>query len=400
MAARRILLNAKVPMNAVCLRPLISWLRRDHNVSLWLTSHWRGQYRDPRRLIRALPNNLAFEGVHAVPSPLASLLNFDLYLSPDMALAGTRHARVKIHLFHGVSFKGASISPKALMYDHLFLFGEYQRRRFVEKGIVKAGDPRLHLIGFPKLDCLVDGSLDRKLVRAALKAPEDRPVILYAPTWRGTSLDIAGEEIVRTIASMDVHLLVKLHDHSLNRRLARRSWRGALERWRQMPNVTVVEDPDICPAMMAADLLVSDFSSVANEFTLLDRPIVFFETPDLTERYSDKQIDHAMLARRPGPAVDRATALPEAITHALAHPEEHSEERRVLAADLFHHPGTAAIRAVAKIYELAGVEVPMVTGFAINAAVRATQRQEKLIDRGRYPGQGPMAAKADAQVRE
>lgn len=384
-------------MNAVCLRPLVSWLRRDHRLSLWLTSAWRGEHRNPATLLRRLsgPCSLPFVGVTPVPSPVANLLHFDLYLSPDMAPVGARRARCKVHLFHGVSFKGASISPKALVHDRLFLFGEYQRRRFVEKGIVAEGDPRLVVTGWPKLDCLVDGSLDPKLIRAQWRVDDGRPVVLYAPTWRGTSLDTAGEAIVAAIAQMDVNLLVKLHDHSLNRRLARRRWAPVLERWRRLPNVRIFDDPDACPALAAADLLVSDFSSIANEFTLLDRPIVFFETEDLRAHYSDKQIDHAMLARRPGVTVDRAEALPEAIRHALAHPQEHSEARRALAADLFFRPGTATLRAVAKIYELLGLEPPLATEFAIRAVLRAAEPQEKLLARGRYPGQGAMAAKGD-----
>ncbi len=369
MDRQRILLNAKTPMGAVCLLPLVSWLRRDHQLEMRFTSRWRGTRWRPGRLLQTLPrSHRAYQGIRPIPAPLASATRFDLYLSPDMTLTGTRRTRTKIHLFHGVSFKGASISPKALVHDLLFLFGEYQRRRFVEKGIVEEGDPRLVVIGWPKLDCLVDGSLSAEEVRGAMGLAAARPTVLYAPTWRGTSLDTAGEAIVDAIADMDVNLLIKLHDHSLDRGLTRRRWDRTLAAWRERPNVFIHTDPDICPALMAADLLVSDFSSAANEFTLLDRPIVHFDTPDLKARYSQKQIDHAMLERRPGPVTDRADALPELITHALAHPEEFSAERQALAADLFHCPGTAAHRAVAKIYEVLGCESPLPTQWAFEMA--------------------------------
>lgn len=41
--------------------------------------------------------------------------------------------------------------------------------------------------------------------------------------------------------------------------------------------------PDILPTLFLADLLISDASSVANEYTLLDRPIVFLDVPEMIE---------------------------------------------------------------------------------------------------------------------
>ena len=45
----------------------------------------------------------------------------------------------------------------------------------------------------------------------------------------------------------------------------------------------LVREPDVVRTMSIADLLISDASSVANEFALLDRPIVFLDVPELIE---------------------------------------------------------------------------------------------------------------------
>jgi CDP-Glycerol:Poly(glycerophosphate) glycerophosphotransferase len=403
MPRARVLLNCKAPVNAACLRPIVRWLRRDAQFTLFLTSRYRGTRLRPGRLLRALPpSHRIFHGIPAIPHFVASRMHFDLYLSPDMAMPGSRRCAQTVHLFHGVSFKGASISPQALAYSHLFLFGEYQRRRFVEKGITTADDPKLEMIGFPKVDCLVDGSLTPKGVRKQMEIEEDRRVVLYAPTWRGTSLESDGEAIIEALAAMDIHLILKLHDHSLDPGLSRGRWQRRLEAWRERDSITVWDDPDIGPAMMAADLLVSDISSVANEFTLLDRPIVFFETADLAASYSAKQIDHAMLERRPGRVVDSPAALPEAVTHALENPGEFHGQRRALARDLFHRPGSAQQRAVKRIHEMMGIEPFLPTQWAIDAAERDSEAREQaqseedltvapFSERGRYPGQSPMA---------
>jgi hypothetical protein len=385
MAPKRILLNCKAPVNATCLRLIVGWLRRDHSVELSLTSHWRGRYPWPSKLTRSLPrSHRVFWDIIPVPSPLASRRRYDLFLSPEMKMAGCRKAAPRVHMFHGLSFKGASISPKVLEYDRVWLFGQYHRDRFLEKGIMKGeDDPRFQMIGFPKVDCLVDGSLIRRDIQTAMGLDRKAKTVLYAPTWRGTSLDEAGDAIVKALTGMDLQVIVKLHDHSLNPKLAKQRWDAKLAEWGGQGNVVVWNDPDICPAMAASDLLITDHSSVGNEYTLLDQPIVFFETDDLRKHYSDKQIDHVMIERRPGVSVDRVEAMKEAVEHALENPGELSEQRKALATHLFHLPGTATLRAVEQIYALIDVEPFLPTQWAIDAAHReaaALQKQTEKID--------------------
>ena len=43
----------------------------------------------------------------------------------------------------------------------------------------------------------------------------------------------------------------------------------------------MVRQPDVILTLFAADLLITDASSVANEYALLDRPIVFLDVPEL-----------------------------------------------------------------------------------------------------------------------
>ena len=74
-------------------------------------------------------------------------------------------------------------------------------------------------------------------------------------------------------------ILVKPHDHPKN---------GAADRCEELtplagPGLRVVRDTDVVPLLFVADLLITDASSVANEFTLLDRPIVFLDVPRLLE---------------------------------------------------------------------------------------------------------------------
>ena len=104
--------------------------------------------------------------------------------------------------------------------------------------------------------------------------------MLYAPTGElRNSLETMGEELIAKLDALDRYdILVKLHDHP----------HGATDWWSRLApleseHVRLVREPDVVRTMSIADLLISDASSVANEFALLDRPIVFLDVPELIE---------------------------------------------------------------------------------------------------------------------
>jgi len=345
MDKKKILFFAKVPMNYIIFKPIYEKLKKDPRFELWLTSKYKGSL-FPKKLYKMI--GLGDEKL--ITYLRASLMQFDIFISPEMPIYGGNQAKIKIHIFHGVSFKGGSISKEVLKYDKLFLYGEYQKRRFVERGILKEDDERFEMIGMPKLDCLVDGSLDKNKIIANLQLDEKLPTLIYAPTWRYSSLETNGIEIIQTLSKMNINFLIKLHDHSYDRGLTHIDWKKELEKLKT-PNMRIIRDYDICPYLYVSDILLSDASSVANEYTVLDRPIVFFDSPDISKRYG-KRMDEEAFEKRPGLVVKSVSELKIAIEHSLQNPHEFSDIRNQISHDLFYQPGTATERAVKKIYEL------------------------------------------------
>jgi CDP-glycerol glycerophosphotransferase (TagB/SpsB family) len=289
-----------------------------------------------------------------IPAWRARLLAPDIYLSPDAMLLAKR-ARHKVQLYHGVSFKGRPYDPKILDYDKLFLIGEDMRRRYIERGILRPDDPRIEKIGMPKTDPLVNGSLDREAILSGLGLDPARKVVLYAPTWRKeSSLYSLGAQVMSELGRMPVNLLIKLHDLAMDPASNPVDWARELPKY-ERPNVRVIHDVDIIPCLFATDVLISDASSVANEFLLLDRPIIFIDVPALFERYKDT-IDLGGWGRKTGEAAADMKGLCEALERAFERPEERGEIRRAAAADIFYNPGRATDRAVEAIYRLLGID--------------------------------------------
>lgn len=198
-----------------------------------------------------------------------------------------RKAR-RIHLFHGVAGKygldaPVEIAPTIRTYNRLLFPNEDRLNRYVEAGLVGAGSPVAQLVGYPKLDALVDRTLDGGRILAELGLDARRPTVLYGPTWSPhSSLNRIGTELPPALAAAGCNVVIKLHDRSLD--LAHRAsggvdWPTVFAPYRDHPRIRLVMDADATPCLAAADALVTNHSSAGFEFMVLDRPIVVFDCP-------------------------------------------------------------------------------------------------------------------------
>lgn len=135
---------------------------------------------------------------------------------------------------------------------------------------------RVHALGNPKTDRLFDAdwvARSRADVRAELGIPSDATVALVATTFRGNGQISAST----TDKPTDWHavaeslpgeyILIKNHPFT----------RGQAPGYTPHPRVIDVTDHDeFEPILCAADVLVSDYSSVIFDAALLRKPVVFF----------------------------------------------------------------------------------------------------------------------------
>ena len=223
-----------------------------------------------------------------------------------------------------------------------------------ETGLVDRDDQRPVPIGFPKTDPLLDGTLDHATCSSP-SAGWTAAARLFSMRPTGAahnSLETMGEEVLRLLGATDRYdILVKPHDHPKN---------GAIDWFKRHlaplcgPHLRLVRAiPTSCPCCYLADLLITDASSVANEFALLDRPIVFLDVPRLLEeaRAVGANLDLQTWGRRGGVLVTTPAEIVPAVADSLAEPERLSSVRRAIARDLFFNPGNATNAAVAWLRE-------------------------------------------------
>jgi len=150
---------------------------------------------------------------------------------------------------------------------------EIFRRAFGYPGwIVESGYPRNDLLSAPDRDSI------RRRVRAALGIGEDVRAVLYAPTWRDDtafSLELDLDGLLEALGD-DHRVLLRAHQ------LVAKTVDLAAH-----PGVRDVSSyPDNRELYLAADVLITDYSSVMFDFAVTGKPILLF-TYDL-ERYRDQ----------------------------------------------------------------------------------------------------------------
>lgn len=355
MGDKVVLFSGYAPVHFACFKPLFDRLYGRSGLEIVLSGGTRMM--TPRG-VRYDPGGLydEFDLPAGVVRPFQEIqdLDVDVLFSSHTGKIAPPSVRHSVQIFHGMSFRNLAIRDAAEGFDSYFLLGPYMQRGFIAREIFTDGDARMVQVGFPKTDRLLDGTVDRRTVAEGLGFAGERPVVLYAPTGaKGNSLETFGEEALRALAAQDAYdIVVKLHDHP-------KGWVDWFERLsvHESAHFRMAQSPDVIPLQLLADVLITDASSVANEYALLDRPIVFLDVPELiaAAQATGAMVDLATWGRKGGQVVARPDEMVAAVADAIQHPERQSDVRRAMASDLFFNPGTATDAATAWLAENLGL---------------------------------------------
>ncbi len=359
---RRILFEAASPLSLAVFRPVLQRLQRDPRLEFWFTTSDRSW--DAERIFGA-----AGISERVISASRARWMKFDGYVNTDFWNMTWLRRRVRrVHLFHGVAGKygldaPVRIAPVVGSFDRLLFPNADRLRRYRQAGLVDENGARGQLIGYPKVDCLVDGSLNRAAIQESLGLDPGVPTVLYAPTWSPqSSLNTIGSRLIPSLARLNVNVIVKLHDRSYDRRSQSASpvdWGHHLDAICRSWHVHAAHGSDVSPYLFVSDALITDHSSVGFEFALLDRPIIVIDTPALIQK-ARVGADKVHALRSASTVVHDIDSATRAVVQELTKPARLSEKRRALAEQSFYRPGSATARAADCIYRL--LELPALDG--------------------------------------
>ncbi|MCW2603119.1 MAG: CDP-glycerol glycerophosphotransferase [Pseudonocardiales bacterium] len=203
--------------------------------------------------------------------------------------------------------------------------------------------------GYPRNDVLSspDAGRIRAAVRAELGVEDSTTLVLYAPTWR--------DDAPSPLARPD-RFIGGLRE-------------GLPDNWRVMARlhyydqalpvpddesfvIDVSGHPDVAALYLAADVLVTDYSSVMFDFAITGKPMAFF-AHDL-RHYEDtlRGFYFDYRATMPGPIVDDAPDLAVALQSLVADPSPYAQRYAAFQAQFCHlEDGHAGDRVLQRLWQ-------------------------------------------------
>lgn len=329
----------------------------DHQPALWLTGSDDEAAEAARRGITHLPRS-SWRGFWATTRARFVVITHGF---GDANRYGASGAYV-IQLWHGIPLKrlgldtpattdGGVLGSTAFVSRMLEIFYRRTQRHIrllpaashLVRGRLESafglGDGAVVVTGEPRVDSLSapDPAARRVQARTVMAArtghlDEATRVVLYAPTWRDGEPDPAiptDEEwaaLERTLVVADAVLLVRAHPLGVGEY-------PAPSRHIRLCGSDLVSD--ITPMLVGVDVLITDYSSLVYDASLVPVPAVFF-APDL-DAYARHRGFYGTYADVAG--TDYATTWSEVTAQVLAtleQPEEY-ERRRARAAELSAH---------------------------------------------------------------
>lgn len=189
-----------------------------------------------------------------------------------------------IDVWHGIPFKGFDEDDFKLQHKYdeiwvtsIFVKNLYTKKFGFDKNIVK-------VLGYTRTDILIDRKLDIKKFKSEIGIPDslsDRKIILFAPTW-------AQDSKKRNIYPFKINekiFLEKINElcYQTNSICLLRKHLNTVSKENNYPeyimDCSYTKHPNTEEILLISDVLVCDWSSIAFDYLLLDRPTIFLDEP-------------------------------------------------------------------------------------------------------------------------
>ena len=318
-------------------------------------------------------HSVKFANKYISVDPVGTLEKIVKEINPDIWIADTSNnlnfvpnKACWIQTFHSLPIKKHVFFEPVLEYDLLLLPGEYHKEEMIKRFDLRPDDERLKIVGWPRLDDLINGIYDRESIMKNVNLDPGKKTVMYAPTWgwghgndglfarwfdRETEI---FEKLCQEVTSQGFNFIVRLHHLSLQNH--NEELQGVAKKYNVLLQASEVSnfqgDPN--KLLWITDILISDLSGIIAEFMVLDRPIIYIDPDESIEPWSDSDMPKHF---RPGHVVKTPEELCEAIKDSDICPERYSEERKSLTSKLFYNlDGKAADRAVEEILDFAAMK--------------------------------------------
>lgn len=186
-------------------------------------------------------------------------------------------------VWHGIPFKGFDADDFRVQhrYDEVWVASPSQRALYIERF---GFDPQIvHATGYARTDRLVrrDGDIDAIKRGLGLDPTTCGKLVLFAPTWKQDAgerslfpFGLDAESFLLALSEMaartDAIVLLRTHLNSSD-------LTNAFPLPDRIVSMPYARFPDTEAILLVSDILICDWSSIAFDYLLLDRPTIFLD---------------------------------------------------------------------------------------------------------------------------
>jgi CDP-glycerol glycerophosphotransferase len=203
--------------------------------------------------------------------------------------------------------------------------------------------------GYPRNDRLVAQSAEvRARVRKTLGVNDEKTkLVLYAPTWRDYKRSATGKwqtvNFFTPGTELPAGFQLAFRGHTNTHAAHSAAVAGGA--------IDVTNYPDVTELYLAADVLVTDYSSVMFDFSVTGKPIIFL-APDIAEYESKRGFYFDFRSEAPGPICTDAAEVLAALDDLTAITENNAAKYSAWQAKFNKlEDGKAAQRVVAAVFQ-------------------------------------------------
>ncbi len=290
-----------------------------------------------------------------------NFLNATIVLSTTPGLDVYQWKRAKdvdcyVHMLHAASEVTLYRMFGIDYYDSILLSGDYQAKdiRTLES-LRSLHEKELHMIGIPYMD-----EMAKRLAKEG-PAPEHPRTVLLAPTWGKSGIfSVYGGRILDVLLKTGYHVIVRPHPQSFESEVELMD--KLMKEYPASEQLEWNRDTDNFDVLRRSDILISDFSGVIFDFSLInDKPVIYTDPDFDISLYDAWWMDTPLWTTSALPRLgaelteDNMEDLKTLIDTCIEDPK-YAESRRRVKDETWAFQGDGAVRAadylIAKYDEL------------------------------------------------
>lgn len=203
-------------------------------------------------------------------------------------------------------------------YAHVLVSSQEVSKHYAEA--FNMSEENIRPIGIPRIDLFFNEELKQEAITRVYKAYpmlEGKKLVLYAPTFRGANqaqmhMNIPFD-LNQVVTCLDENTILGLKMHPFIK---------------DLPDLTGYDNivdlslyPEINDILLITDQLITDYSSIVFEYSLLERPMIFY-AHDRNTYIKERDFYYEYESLVPGPIVENTIDLIDALKNSQFNKEE------------------------------------------------------------------------------